>query len=53
MTKGSVRQIDVAIRWIAVDTIKVTKLAETRISEREDARSEARPLTPGAKSTHR
>ena len=33
--------------FIAVDTINVTRVKETRISEREGARSEARPLTPG------
>ena len=39
--------------WIAVDTIKVTKVAEMRIRDQEGARSEARPVTPRAKSARR
>ena len=39
--------------WIAVDTINVTKVAEMRIREQEGARSEARPVTPRAKSARR
>ena len=39
--------------WIAVDTINVTKVAKMRIREQEGARSEARPVTPRAKSARR
>jgi hypothetical protein len=39
--------------WITVDTINVTKVAKMRIREQEGARSEARPVTPRAKSARR